>query len=399
MWISIKRFQTYVLGFALLCCQGIVLGQGSSWKTELKDSFSRAVDRIKQIVGQGETPAEAGDFAKRFDNQAQWFDKTLAGTNNRLESSYYLLNQRKVALSNIVAMQEWAERVLKDRLATFAQPLPDYRKVRLMLLYEVSSAMNKKSGDGVAGVANTSLTQTEIDEVVDRVLDQASHAVGAMVPMESVQQGAAQAPAPVSSEVMLKLDKLQAQVDQGIELSRQLQTAVQQGKAADVSQLRQVIADAEKRATQECKQYFVPRLEEASRAALGLQAIMLDTNQRLARSNDELRFWQATARDERHQRQQVTEKGALTEELADRRLAELSSFLDMKRTSVNDGSLGESKRGRELNEHAQWFDHMGLKPIEREAKDQRAVQREMVFRAQLERELEQRVELERRLRK
>jgi hypothetical protein len=401
MWISIKRFQTYVLGFALLCSQGIALGQGASWKTELKESFSKAVERIRQIVGQGETPAEASEFAKRFDNQALWFDKTLAGTNNRLESSYYLLNQRKVALSNIVAMQEWAERVLKDRLAAFAQPLPDYRKVRLLLLYEVSSAMNKKSGDGVAGVANTSLTQTEIDEVVDRVLDQASRSVGVtLAPSQPVQPVVVQAPASqVPSEVMLKLDKLQAQVDQGLELSRQLQSAVQQGNDASALRLRTAIADAEKRAMQECKQYFVPRLEEAAKAALGLQAIMLDTNQRLARSNDELKHWQTVAHGERYQRQQAVEKGILTEELADRRLTELLLFLDMKRTGVNESSLGKPGSGAMLGEQAKRPDQGPSGVINPEHRDQLAVQHEAERRGQLEQELEQRAELERGLKK
>lgn len=394
MWTSIKRFQTYVLGFALLCLHGIALGQGIAWKTELKNSFTKVTDRIKQIIKQGETPAEATDFTKRFDNQSLWFDTTLAGTNNQTESSYYLLNQRRVALSNIVAMQEWAERVLKDRLATFIKPLPDYRRVRVLLLYDISNAMNKKSGEGVFGIANTTLTQPEIDDVVDRVLDQASREVGVSLPPAApTAQVIAQTVAPASPEVMFKLDKLQAQVDEGLALSRQLQHSLQQGHETSSQQLKQAVTDAEARATLECKKYFVPRLEDARRSALGLQMILLDTNERLVRANDERKHWQAVAQKEQRQCKQAEQQATLTDELADRRLAELATFLDMKRTTVHESVMEEKKQ---VPMSAVPEVGGGQAAVSASAPvGHRAAEQEAESRLQLEKELEQRAKLER----
>jgi len=194
--------------------------------------------------------------------------------------------------------------------------------------------------------------------------------------------------AAVPPEVMLKLDALQAQVDQGLALSRQLQTAVQQGNDAVAQRLQTAVMDAEKRATQECRQYFVPRLEEASKTALGLQAIILDKSQRLAWSNDELKHWQMVARE-------AEQKAVLTDDLADRRLAEQALFFDLKRTSINESSLGESKRGPGSDERAHWLDQAVAKGVAELSMHQKVEQQEAVSREQLEHELEQRVELER----
>jgi hypothetical protein len=126
---------------------------------------------------------------------------------------------------------------------------------------------------------------------------------------------------------------------------------------------------------------------------------MLDTHQRLARSNDELGRWRATAQVEQRQRQQAVEKEVLTEELADRRLAELLSFLDMKRTSVNESPLGKPGGEAGPEEQAQRPDQATAGVIDPENRDQLAVQHEAERRVQLERELEQRAELERGLKK
>jgi len=242
-------------------------GEDEAWKDQLKAEFASTIDYLKQIIQQGETPTEADDFIKRFDAQATWFDNMLAATQAMTDPGYYQLYQKKEALGNIVDAQKKAEAVLNERYKKSPDD-QDYKKMRLVTLYEINDLAQHKSGDGVTAVASTNLSQEDIDSVINKVVNPAKHTLSAM-----------NVPAPVQKQVSQESDKIVALVEkleQGKEAVINLvQKTSQDTQQAIASAARQTALDTSRNVTQALR----PQFEDLSKDQLDLHSIILSVDQ------------------------------------------------------------------------------------------------------------------------
>jgi hypothetical protein len=282
-----------------------------AWKETLVQSFSKDIALLKDIILQGETPQQADDFAKRLDQQMNWFDTTLASTHAPTDASYYVLHQKQQALDHLVTAQQQAEKIL-NRVQDDTKDL-NFKRLRLMALYDINDALQKKSADGVAAVAATELSNEEIAQIVSQLIERAK------------------TPQPTAPMVQAKATQPTQHVEEPKHTQEPLLTQEQ-----NTFQQAKMIAQAE----ESIKRLFIPKLEALSKENLNLQTILMDTQQKMTQLNDKVTQSEhklKVALDQEHAlRMQAQARMSLVEELGDRRYDELLTYLDTKKTFLHE---------------------------------------------------------------
>ena len=140
------------------------------WKTAMRQEFLRALTYVQSIVIQGETPEETKDFLTYFNNQVVWLDKALESARALEDPVLNKLKQQKDILENVVRAQKETEIILQDNLVNIIITSPRYAILRLMLLYEINSAMQQDGKGDIAPSILTVLSDDQKQQIVDKIL-------------------------------------------------------------------------------------------------------------------------------------------------------------------------------------------------------------------------------------
>lgn len=364
-------------------------GSLATWKEQLRQDFSNNTEYLKNIIFQGETPDQAQDFMKRFDEQATWFDKTLSSTQYQTDPSYYQLSQKKIALDNVVASHRASEILLKERLRVLGKELQNPARARLMLLYDINNLISKKSGDGIATIAAAILSPQETNDIVDNAIQSAElkfYQPTTPVNTEEIKQPSSQKDKDLLSlttELENTKRLLAKESKAKMELKNFAQQKIELGASSNFdleAQLKHTQSkfDREKQKAkqaqtqqQQLKQRVKPKLERLAKENFELQTIILDTNQKLSDSQKKLATIDQTIDELQKNIQQqkkrtydIEARVGLIDELADKRAHEYRLQFDIKRTLIT-----EAENSPELNKQT----------------------KEKVNRLELEQELEERI--------
>ncbi len=140
----------------------------NQWRATTKNDFEKDTDYLQQIIMEGESdPKERQDFGNVFSSQKEWFDATVSTTTYFFDPNYNSVMRKKQSIDQLVKAQRKAEDSLIERTHAFDVSQEVYKKLRLMILYELNSAM--RASDFPKGESQ----QNEIiGTIVQRVIDQ-----------------------------------------------------------------------------------------------------------------------------------------------------------------------------------------------------------------------------------
>ncbi len=364
-------------------------GTLATWKEQLHKDFVNDTEYLKDIIAQGESSDQIQDFMKHFDAQATWFDKTLSSTQHQTDDSYYQLNQKKIALDNVVSSHRAAEILLKERLLVLGKEPQNSAKMRLMLLYDINNLIQNKNDRGIAAATAAILSPQEINNIVNNVIQTSelkTYQPTAPVALEAKIQSSSQNDKDLLS-LTTELEKtkrlLEKETRSQMELKKFAQQKIEQGSTAHFdleAQLKQTQSKLEREKQKyrhikdqqlQLKQEVGIKLERLAKENLELQTIIFDTNQKLLRSQQKLAAVDMTIetlqKNIQQQNKQTLEsinRIGLIDELANKRAKEYLLQFDIKRTLVT-----ESEKEPTLDKTA----------------------REKINRLELEQELEERI--------
>lgn len=295
-----------------------------TWKIPLQQEFNSHVTFLKNIIVQGESPEQVDDFIKCFDRQNTWFDTTLATTIKPTDSSFFQLEQKNMQFKNIIDAYKATESLLQERIDQIKQPLIAYNKIQLLLLYEISSFIQRNGGNGLF---TPTLSQEEKNNLVDKVIGDALLQSTYEVPQK----------APLTAQASQKEKDMLSIAGEPAQASNE--------RHEDKSSLSRERPDMmmAKDLNSHQREIFVPKLEQAYKNTLELETIILDTNQKLTRSFDkintiqqEIDLLKTSITDYKKQTSQAITKASLIDDLADRRIQEYKLMLDLKHTRADE---------------------------------------------------------------
>lgn len=113
------------------------------WKERVAKKFYKNAEIIEQIVFDAESSEEANDFAKCFQDQKNWFDNTLSSTKYTSDPGYSQIIARNAGIDSIVSAIKISDTrldAIKDKINLSDE---EKRRIRLLVLYEVNSALQK----------------------------------------------------------------------------------------------------------------------------------------------------------------------------------------------------------------------------------------------------------------
>lgn len=146
---------------------------GEGWKQEVTKQFEQNVAKIKKIIVEGErNKQELGDFLGRFEDQKQWFDMNVSATKNFFDPSYNAVMQKKLSFKRLVKAQDRAEEILKELIEEDKLGLVIRRQIKLAILYNLNSLIQKEVEKGRAEICDSGLSDFEIRRVVTRVFSE-----------------------------------------------------------------------------------------------------------------------------------------------------------------------------------------------------------------------------------
>ncbi len=142
----------------------------AEWKEEIADQFGQDVYLIKQIIVEGETDnEELDDFMKLFKTQRDWFDKTITETKYFFDPKYNAVMQKKITLQKVVKAQERADEILKELVDIQEVGQNYYKRLRLVVLYDINSKIQKAIELGTANEFDTGISEDKIKAVVEKI--------------------------------------------------------------------------------------------------------------------------------------------------------------------------------------------------------------------------------------
>ncbi len=361
----------------------------TNWKDSIRHDFMHSLQYLHSIIVQGESQQEAQDFTQRFHEQSLWFDKTLAATNQPNDATFFQLEQKNSALKNVVWALQRAESLLLQQMPDLTQESHAYSQMRLMLLYDINAFMQKKSGDGVAAVAETTATEKDIELIVENVVK-------------------------TSEDKILEWGKHDRALkhEEGPAATATMATTLTDRPAAklssdDAALIAQATAD-------QIKKTIAPRFEAFSKDTLELQTIILDTNQKIdffrqqAQETSKAALEKATAvqsqvselttyvQQEARKRADSEAKMQIEHELMGRRFDESAHMFDIRRTLQQESyeAPAAMPMQEQLKEYQGWVDQLPQTFAQKDAPKSHfamAAKQEEANRNSLESELAQRM--------
>lgn len=118
----------------------------SEWRNQSLEEFRADTAFIKKIILEGEEKrVEQEAFITLFDQQQQWFEQTIEGTQYFFDDAYNALVERKNALAVLVDAQRQADDILNDIILQEHLPEEVFSKVRTLILYELNAVLQDET--------------------------------------------------------------------------------------------------------------------------------------------------------------------------------------------------------------------------------------------------------------
>lgn len=146
----------------------------AEWKNDLSRRFYQDMATMKEIIVEAESPSEAQDFLKKFEEQNKWFDLTLRSTRAVTDEQYKQLIEKQSQMSRLMQ----AQRVADDYLQKFTknmimEPL-QLKKIRLNVLYELNAKTQQRASHLDRSIRESALPENEVKSLVKRTLSEIS---------------------------------------------------------------------------------------------------------------------------------------------------------------------------------------------------------------------------------
>lgn len=113
------------------------------WKEVVWREFNADAALMKKIIMDGEDKTQLPGYLKLFTDQSYWFDKMLTNTHYVGDSHYSLLIDKKMRVGGVVTAQRKADAFLVEIAKYLKLAMPDFKKARLLVLYELNSFAQK----------------------------------------------------------------------------------------------------------------------------------------------------------------------------------------------------------------------------------------------------------------
>ncbi|MBD3231854.1 hypothetical protein GF322_04295 [Candidatus Dependentiae bacterium] len=140
------------------------------WKEKIAEQIDQDVQLIKQIILEGEPDKdEVRDFISLFKEQRYWLDKMITGTKYFFDPKYNALMQKKAALQRVAKAQEKADKFLKELVDSDGLEENVYKKLRLVILYDINSLIQNAIETGTANKFSTGISERKIKETAKDV--------------------------------------------------------------------------------------------------------------------------------------------------------------------------------------------------------------------------------------
>ncbi|MBM3887183.1 hypothetical protein FJ364_04605, partial [Candidatus Dependentiae bacterium] len=111
-----------------------MLRVSAEWKNDLSRRFYQDMTAMKNIILEAESPAEAQDFLKKFEEQNKWFDLTLRSTRLVSDTQYAQLIAKQSQLDKLMQAQQSADDYLEKLTKNMVIDRSQMKKMRLGLL-------------------------------------------------------------------------------------------------------------------------------------------------------------------------------------------------------------------------------------------------------------------------
>lgn len=117
----------------------------SEWRDEVTTEFSQDTAFIRRVIMEGEVSRiERQNFIALFDEQQQWFDKTVKEVIFFFDEPYNVVMNKKNALSGLVDAQRQADEVVRDLVEQYHLSDQVQAQLRLLSMYEINNRLQSQ---------------------------------------------------------------------------------------------------------------------------------------------------------------------------------------------------------------------------------------------------------------
>ena len=263
------------------------------WKETVENQFSDDVVTLRQIILEGEADKDEKEgFLQQFKEQRMWFDKTVSGTQYFLDPNYNAVMQKRSSIHRVVSAQEKADEFLKEAFEkdTFDEAVR--RKIRLVVLYDLNSLIQKEVEKGVASLYEAGLQDSVIKDAVNKVIEDAKLKVGKLPSLEKVGVGEVET---IEGEVKKLKKDLETQSQERSEFEQDIKNKLEEKNKANIEldlllkKTEQKIEKLKKETESQVEGRLKPEIEAKNKENLDLQLRLQEVRRDLEREMDQLK--------------------------------------------------------------------------------------------------------------
>jgi 1,2-phenylacetyl-CoA epoxidase PaaB subunit len=187
----------------------------AEWKNDISRRFYQDMSTMKDIIVAAESPVEANDFLKKFEEQNKWFDLTLRSTRQVTDDLYSQLVAKQSQMNRLMSSQRIADEYLNKFTKNMIMDPVQVKKMRLGVLYELNARMQQRSSHLDRTVRESALPEEEIKTLVKRTLSDTSQQfreIAAQFPDVELGSGASRKPQLSLAAVPLRAQQLEEEL-------------------------------------------------------------------------------------------------------------------------------------------------------------------------------------------
>jgi hypothetical protein len=148
----------------------MALRVSAEWKNDLSRRFYEDMTMMKNIIFDAESPQEAQDFLKKFEDQNKWFDLTLRSTRLVTDDQYAQLVAKQSQMDRLMQSQRAADGYFQKFTKNMVLDAVMVKKMRLACLYELNAKVQQRASHLDRAVRESSLPDEEVKQLVKRTL-------------------------------------------------------------------------------------------------------------------------------------------------------------------------------------------------------------------------------------
>ena len=299
------------------------------WRDEILEQFDKDVSSLKEIIFQGESDKqEAQDFIELFKEQRDWFDQTVTGTRYFFDPKYNAVMQKKETIQRITKAQEKADEILEELVIKDEIGDKTYKKLRLIVLYDLNSTIQKEIEKGRANVLPTGIDESKIRDLVNKVVDDFKQKKLEEIDVETQVSEEVET---LEKELRIIKRELEKQKREKAKIKKEVEEKLEEKNKAKLE--LEILLEKTKKNKERLKNEALARankeatdaLEEKNKKNLDLQIKLKRLEKEMEWLGKEVYFLQRKAEREVDLKREAERKSELTQEVA-RRKKELSKL-------------------------------------------------------------------------